>query len=458
MSKKILFFLLFAGISVSAFAQRASYPQLVNRAETPTIFIDDIILPGEDGNTTLSFTFRFNNDFIPYKRIPGNNSLNAPANAEFFSTIRLNTEIFEGELKRRQQPSSNSLARDAWRDTVYTSTFDETQSRDLYASGSLSLQLAPGTYNYMLQLSMMQEVSERNTQRRNITVPDLNEKNMGEVYLVKEVDSNASDPVLTLTNMQNNVLFGEDFYALIRIPKFDSALNYTLKVNNANTSRNDTTSGENVFSYELTESDINTNSTITLNKREDPSLNLIKGGHPFTYALVKIPASEFENSSYLLTLTKEDGNKPLARYLFNSYWPDMPASLYNLNISINMLEYIISEEELNRINRGSDKERERKFREFWEQRDPTPNTVYNELMAEYYRRIDHAFKEFGSEQNPLGHKSDQGEIYIKFGPPDNKERVFPPGENTREIWKYQNRTFVFEASSGFGDFVLVGTR
>jgi len=373
--------------------------------------------------------------------------------------MRLNSEIFAGGLKRRQQPSSNSVARDAWRDTVYTSTFDETQSRDLYASGSLSLQLAPGTYNYMLQLSMMQEVSERNTQRRSITIPDLNKNKMGEVYLIKKVDvSDSSEPVLMLTNMQNNVLFGDDFHALIRIPEFDSSLNYTLKINNANISRNDTTSGDNVFSYQLTENDININSTITLNKRKDPSLNLIKGDHSFTYALVKIPASRFDNASYLLTLTKEDDTKPIARYLFKSYWPDMPASLYSLDVSINMLEYIIADEQLNRINSGNEKERERKFREFWENKDPTPNTVYNELMAEYYRRIDYAFKEFGSEQNPLGHRSDQGDVYIKFGPPDNKERIFPPGENTREIWKYPNRTFVFEASSGFGDFVLVGTR
>jgi GWxTD domain-containing protein len=123
-----------------------------------------------------------------------------------------------------------------------------------------------------------------------------------------------------------------------------------------------------------------------------------------------------------------------------------------------MLKYILSKNELERIKRGSEEERERKFREFWEQRDPTPNTVYNELMAEYYRRIDYAFKEFGSQENPMGHENDQGEVYIKYGPPNEKERIFPPNGKTREIWKYSDRTFVFEASTGFGDFVLVGTR
>lgn len=457
MSKRILALLLFAGISTSLTAQRVSYPQLLNRAESPAIFIDNVILPGDEGTSTLAFIFRFNNDFIPFKRISGNN-INAPSDAKFYSTLRFNAEIFSGELNRSRQSATNSVARDSWRDTLFTATFEETQSKNKYASGALSMQLTPGAYNFMLQLSMMQEISERNTQRRNITVSDLNEKKTGEVYLIKDINSSPNPASLTLMNMQNNILFGKDFHALIRIPDYDASSGYTLRVDNANISRNDTTSESNVYSYELKESDIHSNATIGLNKKEDPSLELIKGDQAFTYALVTIPAARFENAPYLLTLRKNGNEKNIARYLFRSYWPDMPASLYNLNISIDMLKYILSDSELRRIDSGSTEDRERKFREFWEQRDPTPNTVYNELMAEYYRRIDYAYKEFGSQENPMGHENDQGEIYIKFGPPNEKERVFPPGGKTREIWKYSDRTFVFEATTGFGDFVLVGTR
>jgi GWxTD domain-containing protein len=184
----------------------------------------------------------------------------------------------------------------------------------------------------------------------------------------------------------------------------------------------------------------------------------VKGDHPYTYAVVNIPASTLDNAPYFLSVTKEGKKEPVARKFFRSYWPDMPASLYNLEVAIRNLNYIISKKEMERINSGNKREKEQKFREFWESKDPTPNTVYNELMAEYYRRIDYAYKEFGSQENPMGHKSDQGEIYIKFGPPQNKERRFPEQGKTLEVWKYPNRTFVFEASTGFGDFVLVGTR
>lgn len=78
-------------------------------------------------------------------------------------------------------------------------------------------------------------------------------------------------------------------------------------------------------------------------------------------------------------------------------------------------------------------------------------------MAEYYRRIDYAFKEFSNRGNLAGHESDQGKVYINYGPPDSKDRQFPKNGEVIEIWKYGNKRFVFEASTGFGDFVLIGT-
>lgn len=458
MSKRLLVLFLLLGFSTSLFAQRVSYRQLVMRSQSPTIFIDDIIIPGEEGKSTLAFIFRFNNDFIPFKKLPLNNSFNAPESAQFYSTIRLNAEIFEGKLKRREEPSANSISRDSWTDTLFTATFEETQSQKMYASGALSTPLNPGNYNYILQLSMMQEVNERNTQRRNVLVPDLTKKKTGEIILVRNSANQNGRRSLELMNMEKNVPFGEDFYALIRIPDYDDSAEYSLQVNRANTSRNDTTSTERIYSEPLQKEHVFTNSTVKLSVKQKPTLELLQGDHPYTYAVVRISAKSFENAPYFLSLIKKGQDKPVARTFFRSYWPDMPASLYNLNVSINMLKYILPEKELKRIDSGSDREREQKFREFWEKQDPTPNTVYNELMAEYYRRIDYAYKEFGSPEYPLGHESDQGEVYIKYGPPIDKERRFPEKGKTLELWKYPDRTFVFEATTGFGDFVLVGTR
>ncbi|HBX67111.1 MAG: hypothetical protein CL670_09680 [Balneola sp.] len=454
MSKRLIVLFLFIGISTSIFAQRVSYRQLVMRSQSPTIFIDDIILPGENGNSTLAFVFRFNNDFIPFKKLPLNNNLDAPEGSEFYSTIRLSNEIFEGKLKRRGEPSANSVSRDVWTDTLFASNFDQTQSAKQYASGYLTSQLAPGNYNYILQLAMMQEVNERNTTRQGISIPDLSTKETGEIIFIRSRNNNQ----LELLNMEDNVPFGDDFIVLVRLPKYSESDEYQVKVNRARTSRKDTTSGNNIFSSDLKTENIFTNSIVKLINKDRPTLQLTQGNNDYTYAVINIPGSTLENDSYFLSVSKKGDENPVARKFFRSYWPDMPASLYNLDVAISNLHYIIPEKEVEKLNEGNDRKREEKFREFWDSKDPTPKTVYNELMAEYYRRIDYAFKEFGSQENPLGHESDQGEVYIKYGPPSDKERRFPESGKTLEVWKYPSRTFVFEASTGFGDFVLVATR
>ncbi|MEX0722182.1 MAG: GWxTD domain-containing protein [Balneolaceae bacterium] len=458
MSKRLFSIFLFLIISISLNAQRVSYEELAFRSQIPTIFISDLILPGENGKTTLAFTFRFNNDFLPYKKIPLQNNLNVPADAEFYTTIRLNTEVFEGSSKKRNPASMKSASRDAWTDTLFVSNYEETQSDKIYASGSLTTNLEPGTYNYVLQLTMMQERKERNTQRRNIRLPDLSKKETGEVILVRNVEQSGNQQSLRLMNMEENVPFGEDFYALIRIPNYTADSPYQLVINEAKTSRRDTTDGKNIHTQDISHDDIFLESTVALQKGSNPSLLLSQNGQPYTYAVVKVPHKTFENAAYLLNVLKSEDDNPVAKLFFKSYWPDMPASLFNLNIAIDMLKYIVSDEELKRIRSGSTEEKEQKFREFWNSKDPTPETVYNELMAEFYRRVDYAYAEFGSQEDPLGHESDQGEVYIKYGPPNSVDRLFPSDNKVREVWEYDNRTFVFEASSGFGDFVLVGTR
>ncbi len=185
-----------------------------------------------------------------------------------------------------------------------------------------------------------------------------------------------------------------------------------------------------------------------------PVLKLVDDTDGYAYALVKIPNRTFANAVYRLTVTRSDEDRPSAQGIFRSLWLDMPTSLLNLNVAIEMTKYIVDKETLQNLKTGSSDERERKFRQFWKSKDPTPKTEFNELMAEYYRRVDYAYANFSSVNMP-GYESDQGRIYIQYGPPKNIERKFPSGEPAVEIWTYDNRQFVFEATTGFGDFKLI---
>ena len=81
----------------------------------------------------------------------------------------------------------------------------------------------------------------------------------------------------------------------------------------------------------------------------------------------------------------------------------------------------------------------------------------NELMVEYYNRINHANREF-SNFNEGGWLSDRGRILVKFGQPDDIERhPFEIDTYPYEIWRFYSlrKIFIFADRTGFGDFRLL---
>ena len=455
MQKRLFLLITFLAITAPLLAQRSNqvnYVNLINRANAPQIFIDDIVLPTEDGRANMSLIFRFDNDFLPYKKISVTDEIVAPEGMEYYTIARLNSEIFKGEAKRRNS-NLEIASRDLWTDTLFTKTFQETESKELYASGSLTNTLDSGMYHYVLQLSLMESTNERNSNRQNVRIWDWDKKPLGEIYLIKE---KTDDGKKVLMNMNDNVLFGKDFMVLVRIPNYSESDEYSIKISTAQAGRSDTTKVESVYTSSISDTDIMKNIIPSLTEGMDPAITYTNSENGYTYALVSVPNSTFENSAYIVEVTSKELEKPVAKSFFKSYWRDMPASLLNLDVAIENMKFIVSEAEIKRLKSGNSQEKERKFRAFWDSKDPTPNTVYNELMAEYFRRVDFAFKEYRNPGNPNGHETDQGEVYIKYGPPNSKDRRFPTNGEVIEIWTYPGRTFIFEKTTGFGDFVLKG--
>jgi GWxTD domain-containing protein len=85
-----------------------------------------------------------------------------------------------------------------------------------------------------------------------------------------------------------------------------------------------------------------------------------------------------------------------------------------------------------------DKEsREEFIRDFWDKRDPDPDTEENEFKDEFYGRIEYANKHF-IEGIP-GWKTDRGRIFIYLGPPDKiEQRPFINDPNVKGLiwWGY----------------------
>lgn len=445
--------------STSLFAQRVNYASLANRSAAPKLFIDQVLLPSEEkGKVDFGIIFRMDNNFIPFKKINFNDEIQPPNGEEFYSIVRLNSELFEGRNTRNGNGGA-SVTRDLWQDTVFAATFEDTETNMLYTEGMLLSKLTPGAYNFILQLTMMNQSSERNSSRQNFVAPDFSNKDTGEIHLVREVGETEDGKIsLPLLNMGNNVVFGSDFHSLIRIPKFDDSKIYSISVKEVQLGSKDTTIISVVHSYDISDKDLLTNTYIELSDPKMPTLVVQNKESEFSFALVLIPNATFENSAYKIELIdKSDENKVLASRVVQSYWANMPPSLFNLDMSISMLKFVVSESQLKELQRGSSKEKQEKFKSFWEERDPTPNTFYNELMTEYYRRVDYAFKTFRNPQTPDGFDTDQGKIYIQYGPPSSTDRSFPERGKALEKWTYPNRTFLFEKGSGYSEFKLIAT-
>ncbi|HYV64166.1 MAG TPA: GWxTD domain-containing protein, partial [Bryobacteraceae bacterium] len=96
------------------------------------------------------------------------------------------------------------------------------------------------------------------------------------------------------------------------------------------------------------------------------------------------------------------------------------------------VRWIISDEEQTAFKRlQTDDEKQAFIEQFWLRRDPTPDTEENEFKEEHYRRIAWANDRYAS--GIPGWKTDRGQIYIKFGPPDENDSHTSGGPGERPI-------------------------
>jgi GWxTD domain-containing protein len=122
---------------------------------------------------------------------------------------------------------------------------------------------------------------------------------------------------------------------------------------------------------------------------------------------------------------------------------------------VDELRYIATDEEMRKLRNAPSSERQRLWEEFWKKKDQTPTTEINEVMEDYFKRIEYCKEHFG--KGDLGYKSDRARVYMKYGPPDQIEsNPFERSTQPYEIWYYYNENlqFTFVDVSGFGEYIL----
>ncbi len=145
----------------------------------------------------------------------------------------------------------------------------------------------------------------------------------------------------------------------------------------------------------------------------------------------------------------------IAAHAFMIRWKGLPLTVTDLDLAIDELQYIADKDVIQSMKADTAEKKRQMFLDFWKKRNPTPTTGTNELMEEYYQRVDYANKTFGHFTD--GWKTDRGMVYIIFGVPSNVERhPFDMDSKPYEVWTYYelNRQFVFVDATGFGDYRL----
>lgn len=170
-----------------------------------------------------------------------------------------------------------------------------------------------------------------------------------------------------------------------------------------------------------------------------------------------VPLVDMNYSNYSLFFIAEDSreNRVMTKANFRVRLRGVNFEIANMDEAIKQLIYITNDRLIREMITGSEQDKTEKFKQFWSSLDPTPGTVENELMEEYYRRVAFSIEAFTVVQD--GWKTDRGMIYILFGPPDEIQRgPFELDSKPYQVWEYYHigKQFVFRDQTGFGDFRL----
>ncbi len=459
-----------------AHAQRnaTTYQSLLSRTRQANTYIDVNAAPVSGSADTLRVrtAFRLEYDYLNFTRSAAEND----PEAEFGTDVTIYVDVYKagatindrteqpdmammrnGMASRRQSASTSQtsgsnaipLATEAWRGSAKASNYAQTISNRHYLEGFVDLLLPAGDYVFAVSMREEGQARIRPIGRARYRVHDFKDfSSRLPIYVVRHAAASPADS-LEFLGFGNQVPYGSDFDLLIPISETTDPNKLTLTAKALEFGRRDTTVTQTLATIE-------TETEMVVSGR-------MQFGAGYTFKLetgsqkwlrVPVMASRFPNAPMRIELIAEGSSVPMVQRTLQSKWVDIPTSLLNVSVAIDMMENILDKDEYRRVRRLNNTEKEAYFKEYWNPKDPTPGTEYNELMVEYYRRVDIAYERFSSATTP-GFASDQGKTYILMGEPDRITRRFPPDQPVLEIWEYGERQIMFQATSGFGDFQLV---
>lgn len=355
------------------------------------------------------------------------------------------SDLFEAGLKINLEISellSKKTLREFNKHVVSVNDFDLTNSLEDYVEGFIEFEIDKGNYNILTNFSDLNSKREFKSAPFNLNTDSISGVFGNPIIVNDNNPCNDTDGYI-VTNFSGSIPFSKEKYSVL-IPVFDSGIS-DLKVKIKN-------NRESVLDTVITESFL---STIQFSECENRIiLKNYENISDIRFFIIKDISTRLREGLFSITVSVNGSTKT---FPLPVKWINKPFSLRDPESSIQYLSYIETSEGIENLERASKENFQQELFDFWKRYDPTPETAYNELMDEFYKRVDFAEQNFGSLTDNHGAKSDRGKTYIIYGNPTSTERYSDEYGRMIETWKYTNpeRAFFFIDKKGNGSFTLM---
>jgi len=317
-----------------------------------------------------------------------------------------------------------------WNEKVETGNFNQTVSKTSFNFSYKSFVIEPGQYKFVCRLEDM-ESRKYSTYEQKINIRTFKDSiDISDLVIVSDFTETPKGTKI-IPNISNLVT------------SRDTSLSFFYEI----------------YSNKYREVKI----SYTISNRDNESLYVKEYDHIANEGKneinEKLSKITFTLGEYNLEIKISDADNNVikgTRKEFASKLFGFPSSIKDLDLAVKQMQYIASPSDVDYIENSENYIiKLDKYLAYWKGIDPSPNTVENETLNEYYRRVKYADVNFKGYFR--GWKSDMGMVYITLGPPDQvTRRPFQMDSKPYEIWDYYslNRSFVFVDQTNFGDYRL----
>ncbi len=403
-------------------------------------YADAYVVPHESADSaTVVVFFRIANDMMSFVRVRDAAEIRGNFGAEMALSVELRDTL--GVIRQRTR----------WSDTVFTNTFEATNDKNAYHVGWTSFRIGPGTYVLGLEI-----LSQKESNQKRLKLPPVSFVPRKAMRLLAPAafgapETVAGSEVMRLFVFNSNLPFGPEQARALMLVADSVETRYTYRIHQLPWDTKEIRWWRVSDILGRVQSQRDRFPRISPSSSSDAAyLEMVDRPTPLRAIAsveIPIPMATLVPGRYQIDLVRA-GTADTIAVKFQIVWETMPFSLRTLDYAIESLRYICSEETLDSLTDGDAAQNRQAVMTWWRGQDPTPTTVYNERMTEYYRRVDNAFFAFGSINEPDGSRTDRGKVYVLYGQPTEISKDLKAA-SPREVWKYRHapkQTFTFEVN------------